>query len=171
MRSKKKRSVQKRCLRKAFPALFSMAFLILLMASFPIRVQAADQNSTSAVSAPPEFVDINVQKSCPDLKGLKKDVKSVKHFSHKAHIEALKKEGKGFICANCHQGAKTESDIINADRCKRLEKELNATGGPAKLKDHFHNQCLKCHKELKKAGKSTGPTSCKGCHNRKGAEK
>ncbi len=171
MRKKENISVQKRYVRRAFPALVTTAFLMLLMAAAPLSLQAADENGTSAASAPPEFVDINVQKTCPDMKGLKKDKKSVNHFSHKAHIEALKKEGKGFVCASCHQGAKTESDILSADRCKRLEKELSATGGPGKLKDHFHNQCLKCHKELKKAKKPTGPTSCKGCHNRKGAEK
>ena len=171
MRKNENRSVQKRYVRRTFPALLSTVFLMVLMAAVPLRAQAADENGTSTASAPPEFVDINVQKSCPDMKGLKKDMKSVNHFSHKAHIEALKKEGKGFVCANCHQGAKTESDILDTDRCKRLEKELSAAGGPAKLKDYFHNQCLKCHKQLKKAEKPTGPTSCKGCHNRKGVEK
>ena len=47
-------------------------------------------------------------------------------------------------------------------------EELKVSGGPAKLKDHFHKNCLTCHKALKKEGKPTGPTSCKGCHNRKG---
>ncbi len=123
-------------------------------------------NSTSVKDGPPEFVDINVQAMCPNMKGLKKDLKSVRHFSHKAHIDALKKDG-GFVCSNCHNGATTEKDIIGMDKCKLLEKELDATGGPAKLKNHFHGQCLKCHKELKKEGSPTGPTSCKGCHNRK----
>jgi len=119
----------------------------------------------------PEYVDINTQKSCPDIKGLKKDIRHVNHFSHAAHIEMLKKENKGFVCATCHKGAKTEADILKGDKCKRLEKELNEAGGPAKLKDYFHSTCLKCHKELKKEGKKTGPTSCKGCHSRKGGDK
>ncbi len=119
----------------------------------------------------PEYVDINTQKSCPDIKGLKKDIKHVNHFTHEAHIEMLKKEKKGFVCATCHKGAKSEADILKENKCKRLEQELNEAGGPAKLKDYFHSTCLKCHKDLKKEGKKTGPVSCKGCHGRKGGDK
>ena len=119
----------------------------------------------------PEFVDINTQKSCPDMKGLKKDIKHVNHFTHAAHIEMLKKENKGFVCATCHKGAKTEDDILKSDKCKRMEEELKETGGPAKLKNYFHSTCLKCHKDLKKENKKTGPVSCKGCHNRKAGDK
>lgn len=121
----------------------------------------------------PEYVDINLQATCPDLEGLKKDLKSVNHFSHAAHIEMLKKEHKDeFVCATCHHGAKSEDDILKSDKCKRLEKELEAVGGPAKVKNYFHSTCLKCHKDLKKQDKKTGPVSCKGCHSRKqGGEK
>ena len=119
----------------------------------------------------PEFIDINTQKACPDLEGLKKDIKSVKHFSHASHIKMLKQETKGFVCATCHKGAKSEDDILKSDKCKRMEVELKEAGGPAKLKDYFHSTCLKCHKELKKQGKATGPVSCKGCHSRQGGDK
>ncbi len=119
----------------------------------------------------PEFVDINTQKACPDLEGLKKDIKSVKHFSHASHIKLLRQETKGFVCATCHKGAKSEDDILKSDKCERMEVELKEAGGPAKLKDYFHSTCLKCHKDLKKQGKDTGPVSCKGCHSRKGGNK
>ncbi len=118
----------------------------------------------------PEFIDINTQEACPDLEGLKKDKKSVKHFSHASHIKMLKQETKGFVCATCHKGAKSEDDILKSDKCKRMEVELKEAGGPAKLKDYFHSTCLKCHKELKKQGKATGPVSCKGCHSRQGGD-
>ncbi len=171
MKKKEIKLVQERFVRKPFQALCGMGLVMLFVALTAFNGLAGDNNSTASISGPPEFVDINVQKSCPDIKGLKKDIKSVNHFSHKAHIEALKKEGKGFVCAQCHNGAKTEDDVLKADKCKRLEKELEATGGAGKLKNHFHDQCLKCHKELKKENKPTGPTSCKGCHNRKGGAK
>ncbi len=119
----------------------------------------------------PEFVDINTQASCPDMKGLKKDIKHVNHFTHAAHIEMLKKEGKDFVCATCHKGVKSEEELLKEDKCQRMEMELKETGGPAKLKNYFHSTCLKCHKELKKQGKDTGPVSCKGCHGRKAGEK
>ena len=171
MKNKESKPLQKRYVRKAFSGLFLITFLAMFMGGFSLQARAADQNATSEAAGPPEFVDINIQKACPDIKGLKKDIKSVSHFSHKAHIEAMEKDGKGFICAACHHGAKSEADIIGADRCRRIEKELDAAGGPSKLKDYFHGQCLKCHKDLKKDNKPAGPTSCKGCHGRKGAEK
>ncbi len=171
MKKKEKTLKDERCVRKMFfnPLITSLMAAFVLAISFHLSL--ADENGTAAVKAPPEFIDINIQAKCPDMAGLKKDTKSVKHFSHKAHIDAIKKEGKGFVCATCHQDAKTEEDITGAERCNRIQKELEKTGGPAKLKDHFHNQCLKCHKELKKEQKPTGPTSCKGCHGRKGATK
>ncbi len=156
-----------RRVRKPFPMEWCVGLVAIFLAVMSSQVLAVE-TGTASIEGPPEYVDINIQKSCPDLKGLKKDLKAVNHFSHKAHIEALKKEGKGFVCATCHHGAKTEADILKADRCKRIQQELDATGGPGKLKDHFHGICLKCHKKLKKEHKATGPTSCRGCHSRKG---
>jgi len=119
----------------------------------------------------PEVIDINIQKSCPDLEGLKKDVKEVKGFTHKAHIGYLQKEQKDkFVCASCHKGVKDEKEIINSKKCERLSKEFEEVGGAKNFKKYFHNSCVKCHKNRKKEGLSTGPTSCKDCHNRKGGE-
>ncbi len=125
----------------------------------------------AAMPTVPEFVDINTQKSCPGIKGLKKDRKHVNHFTHAAHIEMLRKEHKGFVCATCHNGAKDEDEILKTDKCTTMEKELDKAGGPAKLKDYFHSTCLKCHKELKKEKKVAGPVSCNGCHDRKAGDK
>ncbi len=169
MKNKEKRIKDERYVRRAFSMSLVGILLTGLALALSFKVSAAGDNVTAPVEGPPAFVDINIQEACPDIKGLKKDTRSVSHFSHKAHIEALKKDGNGFVCAVCHHGAKTEGDILNAQKCKRIEKELAETGGPARLKDHFHNQCLKCHKQLKKEKKPTGPTSCKGCHSRKGA--
>ena len=36
-----------------------------------------------------------------------------------------------------------------------------------KLEKAFHDQCIKCHKKLKKEKKKTGPTSCTKCHPKK----
>ncbi len=140
----------------------------VLLGAFSMQVVLAD--SGCKANGVPERVDINVQAACPKMEGLKKDKKKVLNFTHKAHIEMLTEKGEKFVCASCHKSAAAEKDIIGVDKCERLKKELEMDGGPAKLKKHFHNICLKCHKDLKKAGKKTGPTSCKGCHNRKGGE-
>jgi len=166
MKNLQKRFYEKRYVRKAFPA--AVAMLALVFAASCLQVQASESANTTLSKAPPEFVDINIQKTCPEIPGLKKDVKSVNHFSHKAHIDFLKNNNKEFVCAKCHQGAKTEADVTGADKCQRLEEEFKAVGGKSNPKDYFHAQCLGCHKALKKEGESTGPTSCKGCHSRKG---
>lgn len=155
--------------RKVFGRLPRVAAALgagLALGLFSMQVVLAD--SDCKTKEIPEYVDINVQAACPKLEGLKKDKKKVLHFTHKAHVEMLAKKGDKFVCATCHKSAATEKDIIGVDKCERLQKELEKDGGAAKLKKHFHNICLKCHKDLKKAGEQTGPTNCKGCHNRKG---
>ena len=136
----------------------------LVLGAFSIQAVYADTGCKADI---PEYVDINVQAACPEMKGLKKDKKKVVKFTHKAHVEMLAKKEKKFVCATCHTSAASEKDIVGADKCGRLQKDLEKDGGPAKLKNHFHAICLKCHKALKKAGEKSGPTSCKGCHNRK----
>ncbi len=124
------------------------------------------------VSKIPEVMDINIQKSCPDLEGIKKDKKEVKGFTHKAHILYLQKEQKDkFVCATCHKGVKSEKEIIESDKCKRLSKEFEEVGGAKNFNKYFHNSCVKCHKSRKKEKLPTGPVSCKGCHNREGGKK
>ncbi len=124
----------------------------------------------------PELVDINTQAMCPSLEGLPKDVRSVKGFSHEAHAEkylkgngefSLNKYDDSFTCSACHTKAKVREDLEGKDPCEILKAELSADGNKLKPKDFFHKSCLKCHKNMKKAGKATGPTSCKGCHGRK----
>jgi len=38
------------------------------------------------------------------------------------------------------------------------------TEGKLKKKDVMNKLCTKCHKEKKKAGQKSGPTTCKKCH-------
>ena len=171
MKRKEIQTMERMKVRKVFPIILLSILFMAFILSLPFEVNALDVNSTDKGKTVPEFLDINTQQSCKEMKGLKKDIKSVYRFSHKAHIQMLKGEEKDFVCVQCHCGAKTKSDILNSEKCKRLEKELAETGGPSRLKNHYHDICLKCHKGLKKQGKSTGPTSCKGCHKRKGEKK
>ena len=68
-------------------------------------------------------------------------------FPHSVHQAALKD------CGACHGLFPQEKDIIQALQGK----------GDLKKKQVM-NQCRDCHKEKKKAGLKTGPTSCKKCH-------
>lgn len=93
-------------------------------------------------------------------------------FTHKKHAEDYK-----IACQDCHhvyEGGKNvwkEGDAVQ--KCAACHKEAKAPAGDKtpkaeKIKiyyyDAIHANCSGCHKDLKKAGKPTGPTSCKDCH-------
>lgn len=57
-------------------------------------------------------------------------------------------------CSVCHSIFPQEKGAIqNAVANKALKK-----------KQVMNKTCIKCHRDLKKAGKTHGPTSCKKCH-------
>jgi hypothetical protein len=72
-------------------------------------------------------------------------------FPHHAHQTALED------CKVCHDLFPQKAGAINA---------LKASDG-LKAKQVMNKLCTKCHKELKKEGKKTGPTTCKTCHAKK----
>ncbi len=69
-------------------------------------------------------------------------------FPHAAHQDALKD------CNTCHRVFPQEADAI---------KTLKAQG-TLKKKKVMNLQCIKCHKQEKKAGKPHGPVTCSTCH-------
>jgi len=76
-------------------------------------------------------------------------------FSHQGHADIQ--------CITCHH---TSSGI----RIKRACRSCHTTSSrmPRNSHDAFHKQCIGCHLELKKAGRSTGPAKlCSHCHARK----
>ncbi|OCC15509.1 hypothetical protein DBT_1256 [Dissulfuribacter thermophilus] len=124
----------------------------------------------------PETIDINVQARCQRIKGLPKDLKAVNGFSHRDHaLNYLKGNSKysprpykdDFTCVACHVGASDEKAIMGSDACKGLEDAFSSVGGPKKFKKFYHETCAGCHKAMKRDGKETGPTSCRGCHAKK----
>ncbi len=70
-------------------------------------------------------------------------------FPHKKHQDTLND------CGKCHTLFPKQPGII---------KVMVKQGKLAKKK--AMDQCRDCHRETKKAGKVTGPTSCKKCHNK-----
>ncbi len=72
-------------------------------------------------------------------------------FPHQKHQDTLKD------CKICHDAFPQAPGSID-----KLKDE-----GKLKKKQVMNKQCVKCHKEKKKAGEKTGPTSCSKCHNKK----
>ncbi len=129
----------------------------------------------SVTSGIPETLDLNVQRMCPDIKGLPKDRKQVRAFSHKAHALMYLKGNEQystnpytdeFTCQACHKGVKSIDEMKASSACKQLERELKESRSIKNPSKYFHKTCKSCHKNMKKAGKTTGPVSCKGCHGR-----
>jgi len=71
-------------------------------------------------------------------------------FPHKKHQDSLKD------CSICHE--LFDQEIGSIEKLK-LEDKLQA-------KQVMNTQCLKCHREAKKAGNASGPLSCTTCHSK-----
>ncbi|MBW2020748.1 MAG: cytochrome c3 family protein [Deltaproteobacteria bacterium] len=114
-----------------------------------------------------------------ESKVFKKHKKSLVTFTHHKHNVDYK-----IGCADCHHVYKDgknvwkEGDEVKkCDACHTEAKAPRAKKGEPKLskkekiKKYYysaiHENCVGCHKGLKKAGQPTGPTACKGCHPKK----
>jgi len=69
-------------------------------------------------------------------------------FPHHAHQNRLKD------CNTCHTDFPQEAGSI----------ETQKKAGKLKPKQVMNKQCVKCHRDQKKAGNPTGPTTCSKCH-------
>ncbi len=149
--------------------------------SLPLLAISADNTANDTAGAKteavtiPETVDINLQQQCPGLKGLHKDKKQVKGFTHRKHATEYLKGREKFskypytdqlTCTACHPGAASAKAINKEKMCESIGAELETVGGPAKMAKFYHNTCKSCHSAMKKAGEKSGPTSCKGCHGK-----
>jgi hypothetical protein len=78
-------------------------------------------------------------------------------FPHKKHADAYKD------CKTCHHTWKEGENVKKCGECHKKETKDSAVN----LEKAFHNNCRNCHRDLKKAGKPTGPTLCTKCHPKK----
>jgi hypothetical protein len=69
-------------------------------------------------------------------------------FPHSQHQNRIQD------CNVCHSVFPQEKDAIKTMKAQRAIK-------PKKV---MNLQCIKCHKQEKRAGKPTGPVTCKTCH-------
>ena len=95
----------------------------------------------------PDILTIDIPSS-PDHK----DMPAVK-FKHDLHSQAT--EGQ---CIKCHE----KKDEITIFKFKRTQ---DVSG--QKFMDLYHDNCIACHEDTKKANQATGPmkTECRACHN------
>jgi hypothetical protein len=106
----------------------------------------------------------------------KKHTKVLVTLTHKKHNVDYK-----IPCADCHHVYKDgknvwkEGDAVQkCDECHKEAKAPKAKKGEPQIPKkeqikqyHYsamHENCVGCHKDLKKAAKPTGPTACKDCH-------
>ncbi len=75
-------------------------------------------------------------------------------FEHKKHVDWVKD------CKECHHNYKEGATPQKCTGCHTKDSKVTA-------KTAFHNTCRQCHRDLKKAGKTAGPTLCTKCHAKK----
>ena len=87
-------------------------------------------------------------------------------FPHEKHVEALGDES----CAKCHhiydedkhELVYEEGEESSCADCHGLKDENSQPS----LMNAYHISCIKCHRELAKAHKETGPYTCGECHKK-----
>ncbi len=77
-------------------------------------------------------------------------------FSHAKHAVPVPD------CKTCHHSFKGEGQPQKCSECHKAKKDGKKPG----IKNAAHKTCRGCHRAMKKAGKKTGPTPCKGCHKK-----
>jgi hypothetical protein len=100
-------------------------------------------------------------------------------FSHKKHAEDYK-----IACQDCHHVIKDGKNVWNpgdpVQKCQECHNEPTVQGEKKLPKDQqklnlklaFHDNCIGCHKKVKKENKqTTAPVTCAGCHPGSGEEK
>lgn len=90
-----------------------------------------------------------------------KNKKPAVEFPHKVHADLYK-------CKQCHHTWDGKGTPAKCTSCHTLKGKDKAP----KAYIAFHHKtakersCTACHKDLKKAGKKTGPTKCGDCHKK-----
>jgi len=110
-----------------------------------------------------------------DSKVFGEHTKALVTFSHKKHNVDYK-----VPCMECHHkyegGKNMWKDGDPVEKCDVCHKEAKPPAGDKsskaeKIQKYYftaiHENCVGCHKDMKKAGKPTGPTTCTGCHPKK----
>jgi hypothetical protein len=75
------------------------------------------------------------------------------------------KQGKVNFAHHRHQTIAGECDVCHSAFPSTPDAlEQSKADGTLKPKQVMNKICLKCHRDLKKAGEKFGPVTCSGCH-------
>ncbi len=75
------------------------------------------------------------------------------------------KQGKVNFAHHLHQTIADDCAVCHSAFPQTLDSlEQSKTAGTLKPKQVMNKICLKCHRDLKKAGEKFGPVRCSGCH-------
>jgi hypothetical protein len=140
--------------------------LITCISVFFAMVLAVVFTVVAAEVKPPDVVNITSPKVWPN------PTKTVVPFQHKKHVEVDK-----IACTECHhkfvdgknvwkEGDPVEScETCHTNGAIKDEMKLPPDQQKLNLKLAFHNNCVGCHKKLKKENpQSKAPVACTGCH-------
>lgn len=126
------------------------------------------------------FAVVHAAQQAPDemvmnSKVYPKHTKTLVTFTHKRHNSDYK-----IPCTGCHhtykdskntwqQGDEVKKcDVCHSEAKAPTGKEAPVLSEQEKIERYhysaMHENCKGCHSDLKKAGKSAGPTVCKDCH-------
>ena len=88
-------------------------------------------------------------------------------FTHKKHAVDYK-----IACTECHHVFKDGKNVFKqgdpVQKCSACHDPVKSKGTVKKLMLAYHKNCQGCHKDLEKAGKTTGTTKkCNDCHTKK----
>jgi len=113
-----------------------LKLLVILVSITAMIAGAMKANSMATQDKGAEYIE---------LAGGKRGKVPFPHHQHQARLDD---------CQICHAVFPQKSGSI-----KKLQAD-----GKLKKKHVMNKLCTKCHKEKKRAGQKSGPTSCKQCH-------
>jgi len=85
-------------------------------------------------------------------------------FNHALHEKSL---GEVESCAKCHHVLDVRMGLVYSEGEEAACSECHTfklTKNMPSMKDANHASCTKCHRDLIKAKKPAGPTTCGECH-------
>lgn len=121
---------------------------ILALLGLPLLAGCDDHSHAQTSRAADPSV---IQMALPESMGTPE--RPVVEYDHKVHTRALQPEG----CAVCH--------AVSADRqvLPQLNLKLESSDDDGWM-ESYHELCIGCHDDRRRAGKTTGPGDCGECH-------
>ncbi|MCP3898289.1 MAG: cytochrome c3 family protein [Desulfobacteraceae bacterium] len=126
-----------------------LTLTIAIFLIFPLVAQTSLKTADTTDEKRSDILTIDIPSS-PDHK----DMPAV-NFLHDLHTKAVEGE-----CSKCHD-QKDGNTIFKFKRVKDVKDQA--------FMDLYHDNCIKCHEDVKKSGKKSGPqeAECRTCHNAK----